>query len=77
LLRDIKAAPGEGQAFTLNWTETGGPEAHAPARRGFGMRAIERLLAREIDGNAIVAFAPEGLRRSIEAPVSEKLGARI
>jgi hypothetical protein len=30
------------------------------------MRAIERLLAQEIDGKAIVAFAPEGLRCSIE-----------
>jgi hypothetical protein len=39
------------------------------------MRAIERLLAQEIDGKAIVAFAPEGLRCSIEAPFTEKLGA--
>jgi two-component sensor histidine kinase len=43
--------------------------------KGFGMRAIERLLAQEIDGKAIVAFAPEGLRCSIEAPFTEKLGA--
>jgi hypothetical protein len=31
----------------------------------------------EIDGKAILAFAPEGLRCSIEAPFTEKLGARI
>jgi two-component sensor histidine kinase len=74
---DIKTAPGEGDAFTLNWTETGGPEVHLPTRRGFGIQAIERLLAQEIDGKAIVAFAPEGLRCSIEAPFTEKLGPRV
>jgi two-component sensor histidine kinase len=72
---DITTALGEGQAFTLNWTETGGPEVQPPTRRGFGMQAIERLLAQEIDRKAIVAFAPEGLRCSIEAPFTEKLGA--
>ena len=53
------AAPGEGQAFTLNWTETGGPNVKSPTRRGFGVQAIEKLLAQEIDGKAIIAFAPE------------------
>jgi hypothetical protein len=41
------------------------------------VQAIEKLLAQEIDGKAIVAFAPEGLGCSIEAPFTEKLGARI
>jgi two-component sensor histidine kinase len=44
--------------------------------QGVWVQAIENLLAREIDGKAIVAFAPEGLRCSIEAPFTEKLGAR-
>jgi len=54
----------------------GGPEVQPPTRRGFGTQAIQRLLAEEIDGKAIVAFAPEGLRCSIEAPFTEKLGAK-
>jgi hypothetical protein len=41
------------------------------------VQAIEKLLAQEIDGKAIVAFAPEGPRCSIEAPFTEKLGARV
>jgi hypothetical protein len=40
------------------------------------VQAIEKLLAQEIDGKAIVAFAPAGLRCSVEAPFTEKLGAR-
>jgi hypothetical protein len=39
--------------------------------------AIEKLLAQEIDGNAIVVFALEGLRCSIDAPFTEKPGARV
>ena len=35
------------------------------------------VAGQEIDGKAILAFAPEGLRCSIEAPFTEKLGARI
>ena len=74
---DIRTAPGEGQAFTLNWTETGGPKVQPPTRRGFGVQAIEKLLAQDIDGKATLAFAPEGLSCSIEAPFTEKLGARV
>jgi two-component sensor histidine kinase len=32
--RDIRTEPGEGQALTLNWTETGGPKVQPPSRRG-------------------------------------------
>jgi two-component sensor histidine kinase len=74
---DIRTAPGEGQAFTLNWTETGGPKVQPPTRKGFGAQAIEKLLAHDIDGKATLAFEPEGLRCSIEAPFTEKLGARV
>jgi hypothetical protein len=41
------------------------------------VQAIEKLLAQDIDGKATLAFAPEGLCCSIEAPFTEKLGARV
>ena len=45
----------------LAWRETGGPEAAAPKRRGFGSRMIEHNTAYELAGRATLDFRPEGL----------------
>jgi two-component sensor histidine kinase len=64
-----------GQAeFSLRWAESDGPEVGPPQKRGFGMRAVERLLASEIDGQAQFDFAADGLRCTITAPLGSKLG---
>ena len=70
----VKTPADQGPVFVLSWVETGGPEAHQPVRRGFGLKAMERLLAQEIEGKASLTFAAEGLRCLIEAPFTEKLG---
>lgn len=58
------------EILVLNWTEGGGPPVKPPTRRGFGMRAIEQMLASEIDGRAALAFERDGLHCTIEAPVA-------
>ncbi|MCF4126246.1 HWE histidine kinase domain-containing protein [Methylobacterium sp. SyP6R] len=55
----------------LRWEETGGPPVSAPARRGFGSRMIERVLAAEIGGTAAVDYRPGGVVASVEAPLPE------
>jgi PAS domain S-box-containing protein len=56
----------------LRWEERGGPPVVPPSRRGFGTRLIERGLARDIDGEVRMEFAPAGLICMIEALVTKR-----
>jgi two-component sensor histidine kinase len=40
-----------------------------PPRRGFGTRLIERGLASDLGGTARIAFHPEGVVCTVEAPL--------
>ncbi len=53
----------------LRWTERGGPPVAPPTRQGFGSRLIERSLARDLDGEVSLEFAPGGLVCTVDAPV--------
>lgn len=53
----------------LEWRESGGPDVHAPERRGFGTRMIERGLTAELGGEVRIDFAPDGLVCMIDAPL--------
>lgn len=52
----------------LRWTETGGPMAKPPAKKGFGTQMIERTLRGE-QGSAQFDFAPQGLSCRLEIKV--------
>jgi two-component sensor histidine kinase len=67
----------EAQVFSLQWIESGGPKVQPPTRQGFGIRAVQRMLASTIDGTVRLNFTAEGLRSIIEAPVSRTLGANL
>lgn len=45
----------------MEWRERGGPAVAEPARRGFGMRLIERSLEAGLGGSADVRFEAEGV----------------
>lgn len=61
-------APEPGAArLDLTWTERGGPTVKPPERRGFGSRLIERGLAAELAGAAVIDFQPEGVVCRIRA----------
>ena len=64
-------AKGEGGVprLRLSWTEMGGPAVAPPARRGFGLRLLERGLAMELNGGVRLHFDPAGLRCEIEFPM--------
>jgi two-component sensor histidine kinase len=53
----------------LTWTETGGPEVHAPTRRSFGTRMIETL-GKQLKGKVEMAYAPKGFVYSLDVPLS-------
>jgi len=53
----------------FTWKESGGPSYEPPKRRGFGTRLIERSLAQDLNGKAVVTFAPTGLVCTVDAPL--------
>jgi two-component system, chemotaxis family, sensor kinase Cph1 len=52
----------------LTWTESGGPHVDPPTRRGFGSNLIERALALETNGQAVIRYAPSGVVCEIVLP---------
>jgi PAS domain S-box-containing protein len=62
-VRWSKDGPG---GLSLEWIERGGPPVSPPERRGFGVRMIDGL-ARDMAGDAVLEFHPEGLRCTIVA----------
>jgi PAS domain S-box-containing protein len=61
--------PGPTGRLHLQWTERGGPPANPPAREGFGLRTISRIVERDLDGDLRLDFAPSGLSCRIAFPV--------
>jgi PAS domain S-box-containing protein len=51
----------EHDVLRLTWSESGGPEVHSPARRGFGARLLERGLAAELSGGIELTYDTLGL----------------
>jgi len=62
--------------FTMSWIERGGPKVTPPTRSGFGRTAIEQSLKSMIDGEVGLDFLPDGLKCTIRAPLTDRLGAR-
>jgi PAS domain S-box-containing protein len=60
---------GSERVLHLLWTETGGPPVRPPERTGFGTTLIERSIAHELDGSAILDYRPEGLVCELQFPL--------
>ncbi|WP_119680904.1 response regulator [Indioceanicola profundi] len=68
----IDAAAEEGkERLLITWRETGGPPVSPPSRSGFGSRLIRSGLAYELGGSTKQDFRPEGLRVTMNVPLSE------
>ena|GEM_PF-634382 len=52
----------------LRWTETGGPAAHEPTRKGLGSRIIEQMIAQQ-KGEVRFDWRKDGLVCKIKVPV--------
>jgi PAS domain S-box-containing protein len=67
----VSAAPDGTPICRLAWEETGGPPAERPSRRGFGRVVIERTVARAVNGEVHIDYAPTGLRWTLDFPAME------
>lgn len=56
------------------WVESGGPPVQRPTRRGFGTTLIERTLTHELDAEVHREFLAEGVRCTIEMPLTDEIG---
>ena len=61
--------------FNLRWTESGGPAVSVPERRGFGSIVVETMPRMELDADAELHYAPEGLRWHLDCPAEIVLEA--
>lgn len=52
--------------FALEWLETGGPPAAAPATKGFGATLIEDVAGRELGGAAKINYRSSGVTAMIQ-----------
>ncbi len=52
----------------LAWVESNGPTVVPPVSRGFGRVVIERTVARAVDGEVSIVYAPEGVRWTLVFP---------
>ena len=59
----------QAERLHLRWKETGGPPVTVPPTGGFGSRMIERGLAAEHGGSAVIRFEPDGLLCEVDAPM--------
>ncbi|WP_018698321.1 sensor histidine kinase [Amorphus coralli] len=55
----------------LRWTEEGGPPVTKPSRRGFGRVVIERNVARSLEADVNLDFAPDGFKASFRIPLEQ------
>jgi two-component sensor histidine kinase len=53
----------------ISWVELGGPPVVPPARKGFGTRMIEGIVASDLGGRAVMEFNRDGLRCLIDIPI--------
>jgi len=56
--------------FRLNWTERGGPPVVPPQQRGFGSRLIADSIGADLKGQATLAFDPQGVTWTLDAPLT-------
>lgn len=57
-----------GGRYSLCWTERGGPPVREPTRFGFGSQLVEVSLQRQLRGELIRNWHPEGLEVCVSAP---------
>lgn len=59
----------DGNRLRLRWQESGGPTVSPPTYKGFGSRLIEQGLAKDLDGEVRLEYAPAGVVCQIAMPL--------
>jgi two-component system CheB/CheR fusion protein len=67
------AGSGTQRRLIVRWRETGGPGVSTVHRQGFDAGHLRRLLSCEVDGEASIELAPDGVRAELSAPLDGEL----
>jgi PAS domain S-box-containing protein len=67
----------DGRELHLHWAETGGPPVRAPHHRGFGLELIERSVAHQLGGQAVLKYPIEGVSCAITVPLADSVGTCV
>ncbi len=62
---------GKDRRLSLQWRESGGPPVTQPARKGFGSRLLQRVLAAELAGEVGISYEPAGVVCTVDAPMPD------
>ena len=60
-------------SLVVRWAETDGPPVQAPASPGFGIRVISASVERQLEGEAVFDWRPEGLHCTLSVPRGDKI----
>jgi PAS domain S-box-containing protein len=60
----------EPRRLRLNWVEQNGPLVTPPTRKGFGRLVLEDMLAKQLDAEIVMNFAPNGLNWELSISTS-------
>ena len=74
---DCSVRSNGGDELHLHWAESGGPPVRPPVRRGFGLELIERSVAHELGGQAVVQYPIEGVSCDITVPLADSVGTWV
>jgi PAS domain S-box-containing protein len=64
---------GDGDTFSMSWTERGGPPVSVPQRRGFGTIVMEQMTEQSVDGRVDLEYAPSGVTWRLTCPTANVL----
>ncbi len=63
----------EGDAFTMGWTERGGPRVSALQRCGFGTTVMKAMIEHSLDATVDLDYATSGLTWRLTCPAANAL----
>jgi PAS domain S-box-containing protein len=63
----------DGDVFTMNWIERGGPPVKPPEARGFGTMVTDSMVKQTLCGDVHLDFAPAGLAWRVICPAANVL----
>jgi two-component system CheB/CheR fusion protein len=61
-----------GMTLTLDWLEKNGPPARRPRKLGFGMRLIDLVIRRQLNGEVTQSFSRKGHSVKIVVPLTHE-----
>src|SRR6201984_1178081 len=61
-----------GVTLTLDWVEKNGPAVRRPRKLGFGMRLIDLVIRRQLNGEVAYSYSRKGLSVKLAAPLTRE-----